>query len=61
MKQSIVPDNHAFVLSSQTADVVTSKIHSVAEDPERFVVFNRILIAISNLKTWDVFLTSTIS
>ena len=50
LEQSIVPDSHAFVLSSQTADVVATRIHEIAEDPERFIVFNRILIAISNLK-----------
>lgn len=47
---SIVPDQHSFVLSSQTADEVSRRIHEIAEDPERFIVFNRILIAISNLK-----------
>jgi len=50
LKQSIVPDMHSFILSSQTVDVVASRIHEIAEDPERFIVFNRILIAISNLK-----------
>ena len=45
-----VPDQHDFVLTSQTADQVVQQLHSVAADPERFVVFNRILIAISNLK-----------
>jgi biopolymer transport protein ExbB/TolQ len=50
LKHSVVPSDHSFVLSSQTADLVTSRIHEVAEDPERFIVFNRILIAISSLK-----------
>ncbi len=45
-----MPDQHSFVLSSQTADEVSRRIHEIAEDPERFIVFNRILIAISNLK-----------
>lgn len=49
LQLEIVPD-HTFVLSSQTADVVTNRILNIAEDPERFIVFNRILIAISNLK-----------
>lgn len=50
LKQSILPDAHSFVLSSQTADAVVERIHQVAVDPERFLLFNRILIAISNLK-----------
>ncbi len=48
--QSVVPEQHSFVLSSQTADLVARRIHEIAEDPERFVVYNRILIAISNIK-----------
>lgn len=50
LRYSVVPEQHAFVLSSQTVDVVSSRIHEIAEDPERFIVYNRILIAISNLK-----------
>jgi biopolymer transport protein ExbB/TolQ len=50
LKHSIVPNDHSFVLSSQTADIVSKRIHEIAEDPERFIVFNRILIAISSLK-----------
>ncbi len=50
LEQSILPDAHSFILSSQTADEVVSRIHEVAADPERFMLFNRILIAISNLK-----------
>lgn len=46
----IISTSHEFVLSSQTADDVVRQIHQIAEDPERFIVFNRILIAISNLK-----------
>ncbi len=50
LETSVVPNDHSFVLSSQTADLVSHRIHEIAEDPERFIVFNRILIAISSLK-----------
>lgn len=50
LRHSVVPNDHSFVLSSQTADLVIGRIHEIAEDPERFIVFNRILIAISSLK-----------
>ncbi len=50
LEHSVVPDQHSFVLSSQTADLVTQRIHELAEDPERFMVYHRILIATSNLK-----------
>lgn len=45
-----IPSTHHFVLSSQTADQVVYKLHENASDPERFLVYHRILIAISNLK-----------
>jgi biopolymer transport protein ExbB/TolQ len=45
-----IPESHQFVLSSQTADQVVGKLHENASDPERFLVYNRILVAISNLK-----------
>lgn len=47
---AVIPTDHQFVLSSQTADQVVAQIHANAADPERFLVYNRILIAISNLK-----------
>jgi biopolymer transport protein ExbB/TolQ len=50
LRQTVVPDQHTFVLSSQTADLIVQRIHEVAEDPERFLLYNRILIATSSLK-----------
>lgn len=47
---SPVPSEHHFVLSSQTADQVVNTIHANAADPERFMVYSRILTALSNLK-----------
>jgi biopolymer transport protein ExbB/TolQ len=46
----VIPENYDFVLSSNTADQVIRNIHAIAESPDRFIVFNRILIALSNLK-----------
>ena len=45
-----IPNQHDFVLSSLTADQVVTQLHRNAADPEKFLVYNRILIAISNLK-----------
>ncbi|WP_203545383.1 MotA/TolQ/ExbB proton channel family protein [Candidatus Laterigemmans baculatus] len=50
LSHSVVPETHDFVLSSQTADHLIRNIHAIAEDPERFLVYNRILVAVSNLK-----------
>lgn len=50
LQYDAIPSTHHFVLSSQTADQVVTKLHENAADPERFIVYNRILVAISNLK-----------
>jgi len=50
LKLDAIPSEHHFVLSSQTADQVVNKLHENAADPERFIVYNRILVAFSNLK-----------
>ena len=47
---SVVPDQHDFVLSSATVDQVMEKIYATVDDPRHFVLFNRIVIALSNLK-----------
>lgn len=47
---NIIPEGGEFVLTSQTADVLIENIYTVSEDPERFILFNRILTAIANLK-----------
>jgi biopolymer transport protein ExbB/TolQ len=46
----ITSDRPGFVLTSKTVDEVTGRVYEVAVDPEKFVVFNRILIALSSLK-----------
>lgn len=50
LKYSLTSDRHGFVLTSRTVDEVTRGIYAVADDPEKFIVFNRILIALSSLK-----------
>lgn len=47
---ALTSDQQGFVLTSRTVDEVTNKIYAIAIDPERFVVLNRILIALSSLK-----------
>ena len=54
LQYSAIPENSDFILSSQTADDLIRNIYHIAEDPERFVVFNRILIAVANLKNGRV-------
>ncbi|HUG91484.1 MAG TPA: MotA/TolQ/ExbB proton channel family protein [Planctomycetaceae bacterium] len=46
----VVPQNYDFVLSPATADVVVDQIYATVDDPRHFVLFNRIVIALSNLR-----------
>ena len=50
LRYDVVPTNHDFVLSSSTVDQVIELIHATADDPREFVLYNRIMIALSNLR-----------
>lgn len=47
---AVVPSEHDFVLSSSNVESVTRSIYATVDDPKHFVLFNRIMIALSNLK-----------
>jgi biopolymer transport protein ExbB/TolQ len=46
----VVPADHNFVLSTATVDTVMDNIYSTVDDPKHFLLFNRIVIALSNLR-----------
>ncbi|MBM3324671.1 MAG: MotA/TolQ/ExbB proton channel family protein [Calditrichaeota bacterium] len=46
----IVPNDPGFVLSAGTAPSVLEQMYRVVDDPKRFVLFNRIERALSNLR-----------
>ncbi|MCX7386623.1 MAG: MotA/TolQ/ExbB proton channel family protein [Planctomycetales bacterium] len=46
----IVPEDSSFVLSPANVDEVIEMIHALVDDPRQFVLFNRISIALSNLR-----------
>ena len=50
LKYEVVPPDHDFVLSSTTVNDVFDRIYATVDDPRYFVVFNRITIALSNLR-----------
>jgi hypothetical protein len=50
LRYNVVPAEHDFVLSSATVDQVTRKIYATVDDPRQFMLFNRIIIALSNLR-----------
>lgn len=50
LKHMVVPSEHDFVLSSATVEQVTRRIYTTVDDPRQFLLFNRITIALSNLR-----------
>lgn len=50
LQHQVVPADHDFVLSSATVDEVLDRIYQTVDDPKHFVLFNRIVIALSNLR-----------
>ncbi len=50
LQYMVVPTDHDFILSSASVETVMSNIYSTVDDPKYFVLFNRIVIALSNLR-----------
>lgn len=50
LSQTIISPNTDFVLAVATVDDVTDRIHELVDDPRNFVLFNRIVVALSNLR-----------
>ncbi len=46
----VVPAHHDFVLSPDTASDVMERIHATTDEPRHFILYNRILIAVGNLR-----------
>jgi biopolymer transport protein ExbB/TolQ len=47
---AVVPAEHDFVLSPATVNIVLDRTREHVDDPRHFVLFNRMTIALSNLK-----------
>jgi biopolymer transport protein ExbB/TolQ len=50
LNHNVVPSSPDFVLSTATVDQVVGQIYSTVDEPKHFVLFNRIMIALSNLR-----------
>ncbi len=50
LRYMVVPSDHDFVLSSANVEIVMNNIYATVDDPRYFVLFNRIVIALSNLR-----------
>ena len=46
----VMPEDPSFILSSATVEPVLAKIYMTVDDPKHFILFNRIVIALSNLR-----------
>jgi len=46
----IMPEDPGFVLSASTVEAVLESIYVTVDDPRNFVLFNRIVVALSNLR-----------
>jgi len=50
LSHTVVPEDPDFVLSPATVDQVMQKIFATVDDPKQFTLFNRIVVALSNLR-----------
>lgn len=50
LQSSILPEEHDFVLSAATVEQIMDTIYAKVDDPRHFVLFNRIALALSNLR-----------
>lgn len=50
LKYRIVPEETDFVLSAGNVDVVIDRIYEIVDEPKFFVLFNRIAVALANLR-----------
>lgn len=46
----VLPEEAGFILSKLTVDRVLDRIQGAVDDPRQFILFNRIVIALSNLR-----------
>ncbi len=54
LSRQVVPGDHDFVLSPASVDQVVDGIHETVDDSRHFVLFNRIMVALSNLRNLGV-------
>jgi len=50
LSYDVVPASHDFVLSSATVEQVMDRIHVTVDDPKKFLLYSRIVTALSNLR-----------
>jgi biopolymer transport protein ExbB/TolQ len=46
----VMPEEPSFVLSASSVEPVLSRVYATVDDPRNFILFNRIVVALSNLR-----------
>ncbi len=50
LRYHVMPEDPGFVLSASSVEPVLASIYGTVDDPRNFVLFNRIVVALSNLR-----------
>jgi len=50
LRHQVLPDDPSFVLSAATVDPVLARVYATVDDPRHFMLFNRIVVALANLR-----------
>jgi biopolymer transport protein ExbB/TolQ len=50
LRYHVMPDEPSFVLSAATVEPVLSRVYATVDDPRHFILFNRIVVALANLR-----------
>jgi len=50
LQYHVMPDDPAYVLSAATVEPVLARVYATVDDPRNFILFNRIVVALSNLR-----------
>jgi biopolymer transport protein ExbB/TolQ len=50
LEYAVTPNDADFVLSAANVDHVIDRIYDIADDPKNFALYNRIVVALANLK-----------
>jgi len=50
LQYHVMPEDPAYVLSSATVEPVLARVYATVDDPRNFILFNRIVVALANLR-----------
>jgi biopolymer transport protein ExbB/TolQ len=50
LDRQVMPEDPGFVLSATTVEPVLARVYATVDDPRNFILYNRIVVALSNLR-----------